>query len=209
MGDKKLEAPAPYIELKSGKVVDAKKVNIQYGVFGIGSGILADGTKYKPKKVAFFSTGKTKYACVGRKPLICPEVVAGKINLYRYMYQNVEFDPKTGRTHTHTHTIYFMQGENEKEVSTITYKHLNQLIPHDAKANKQLERYEKTHKVCRAGKISGGVLMAGGIGMMAGGSVGTGAVAFSIGLVDYISFGIANMVNRLKLVGAIKAYNEE
>ena len=206
--NKKIEVPAPYVELKSGEKIDAKDVIIKDGLLGIGRGIVADGTKYDPKKVAFFSTGSAKYACAGRSALICPEIIAGKINIYRYMYEEVVTDSKTGRSHYRTRYAYYIQGENEKEVTTISYKHLIKLIPTDAKAHKLLERYNKTHKVTRNGKIAGAAMMIGGFAVAANGNVTTGMLVFCAGALDYMSFAIVNVFNHFKLTRAIKMYNE-
>ncbi len=200
-GETNHTAPDPYVELKDGTTKQAETVEIKHGVFG--TSIIADGNKYKPKEVAFFSTGNAKFACIGRKPLICPEVVQGKINLYRQLYEEV--DMKTGMSHTRA--IYFMQAADSKEVSGISYSKLNKIIPSDAPAHSYLERYNKTRKfTATASWACVGAIVGGAV--VIGSSPALGAAALGAGVVGLFSFTVAKMVNRRKLYKAIEFYNK-
>jgi hypothetical protein len=197
------QVPDPYVELKDGTNIQAEKVQVKYGVIGLGTRIIADGNKYNPKEVAFFSTGENKYACVGKKPLICPEVVDGKINLYRQLYEEV--DMKTGMSHTRA--IYFMQDANAKEVTAITYNRLAKIIQPDAAAHSYLDRYQKTKKMTTVGKLASLGAFVGGIALI-GSAPAPAIAAMSAGFLGYFSFSVVRMVNRIKLYKAIDVYNK-
>ena len=198
---------APYVQLKDGKKYEGTSAQRSTGLF-IRDKIELGDTSFKTKDVAFYSTGSSVFANVGRK-IMAAQVAAGKINLYKYTstYTSTSFNG-SGGSHTSSHTSihYYIQNEAGRPVKTLNYNNLLPMVMTNTPEYQMLERYRKTRVVTRS-------LGYGALGLMVGGAILVGSKSNSTSNIGAAMAGVGfaalwpwlgiYTVNRVKLLKTV------
>jgi hypothetical protein len=185
-----LATPKPHVELKNGKVIDAKTVAFHKRFLG-ETEVTADTTSFNGNEVAFYSTGMDYFANI-RNAQFARKVIDGQINVYRFVRhdQSTEYNPSSSmggagsafHTHNRTDYSYFIQKANTKPVYNLSYGNLVAMIPETSSAMPLLKSFRSTRRVTNCGKVVGAAFIAtGAILMVAAGNRSDGGSQFTTG----------------------------
>jgi hypothetical protein len=204
----------PYVALKDGRRIEATTVK-PVSDFSLDSKLQADDTFFKLREVAFYSTGNETFANVGRK-MMAQQVASGPINIYRYSYNTVSthttstsgtYYTSTATTTEHQkHQTFYIQGGDNKPISTLTYRHLMPMLDMNSPAANLALRYKKSRTVARATGFGGIVLFVGGMIMGVSGktsTANTGTVVGAVGLGSMVTAMGITLHNKPRLLKSV------
>lgn len=210
-----IERPAPHVELKNGKIVEAKIVTLNQHFIGPPD-IIVDKNIYSPDSVAFFSTGMDYFANVGTAHFPT-KIIDGKINVFRSSNSYQQATTTFGSFGTVNYTDhnyqqipvsrFYLQAAGTKPLYGFSCKRLELMIPKTSPAHSLLTSYKHTRWLSRAGLVlSGGCIVSGAI-LMANGSRGLRLITGGV-VVGGVSF-VIGYNNYSKLSKALIEYNKE
>ncbi|MDR3681186.1 MAG: hypothetical protein P4L41_14560 [Flavipsychrobacter sp.] len=207
-----LQTPTkPYVLLKDGRKYIGTKVNEEAQGL-VTNKITLDDKIFDSKDVAIFSPGDFTYANVNRYSF-APQVVAGKINVYRYQgasesyansyNTNSSYSSESERSSSTRHLGYYIQDTDSGEVKRLSYKNLLPMVERGSPEYRAIKKYRRKQIITKVLSYTGtGLMLGGAIWAEADGS-NTGLGLFVAGLVISIPSTRAWVLNEERLFGIV------